>query len=141
MANDNKKRPTVGIGVCIIKDGKVLLGKRINSHGEGSWSFPGGHLEMYETWENCAKREVLEETDLKIKNTRFVGVTNDIFPDEGRHYITIFITADYDSGQLKTMEPEKCSVWEWFNWEKLPHPLFRPIENLIKQGFNPEISG
>jgi len=79
MANDNKKRPTVGIGVCIIKDGKVLLGKRINSHGEGSWSFPGGHLEMYETWENCAKREVLEETDLKIKNTRFAGVTNDIF--------------------------------------------------------------
>ena len=116
-----------------------MLGKRTNAHGDGSWSFPGGHLEMYETWENCAEREVLEETDLKIKNTRFAGVTNDIFPEEEKHYITLFIIADYDSGQLKTMEPEKCSEWNWFSWGKLPQPLFLPIRNLIKQGFNPGI--
>jgi 8-oxo-dGTP diphosphatase len=139
MRNNNKERPTVGIGVCIIKDGKVLLGKRTSSHGDGSWSFPGGHLEMYETWENCAKREVLEETDLKIKNTRFAGVTNDIFPEEEKHYITLFIIADYDSGKLKTMEPEKCSEWDRFSWGELPQPLFRPICNLIEQGFDPRV--
>jgi len=137
MSINRKCRPEIGVGVCIIKDGKVLLGKRTNAHGDGSWSFPGGHLEMYETWENCAEREVLEETDLKIKNTRFAGVTNDIFPEEEKHYITLFIIADYDSGQLKTMEPEKCSEWNWFSWGKLPQPLFLPIRNLIKQGFNP----
>jgi 8-oxo-dGTP diphosphatase len=140
MGNNNE-RPTVGIGVCIIKDKRVLLGKRTNSHGDGSWSFPGGHLEKYESWENCAKREVLEETDLKIRNTRFAGVTNDIFPKEEKHYITIFIIADYDSGQLKTMEPEKCSDWEWFSWGELPQPLFRPIKNLIEQGFDPGVPG
>ena len=137
MSINRKCRPEIGVGVCIIKDGKVLLGKRTNAHGDGSWSFPGGHLEMYETLENCAEREVLEETDLKIKNTRFAGVTNDIFPEEEKHYITLFIIADYDSGQLKTMEPEKCSEWNWFSWGKLPQPLFLPIRNLIKQGFNP----
>jgi len=137
MSINRKCRPEIGVGVCLIKDGKVLLGKRTNAHGDGSWSFPGGHLEMYETWENCAEREVLEETDLKIKNTRFAGVTNDIFPEEEKHYITLFIIADYDSGQLKTMEPEKCSEWNWFSWGKLPQPLFLPIRNLIKQGFNP----
>jgi 8-oxo-dGTP diphosphatase len=140
MINDIKARPVVGIGVCIIKDGKVLLGKRKNSHGDGSWSFPGGHLEMYETLENCAKREVLEETDLKVKNTKFAAITNDIFHKEKKHYITIFIRADYDSGELKNMEPEKCSEWHWYSWENLPQPLFHPIYNLINQGFNPEIS-
>ena len=139
MANNQKFRPEVGIGVCVIKDGKVLLGKRKNSHGGGSWSFPGGHLEMYETWEDCAKREVLEETDLRIKNTKFAGVTNDFFPEEDKHYVTLFIIAYYDSGELKTMEPEKCSDWNWFSWENLPQPLFRPILNLIKQGFDPGI--
>jgi 8-oxo-dGTP diphosphatase len=129
------KRPVTGVGVCLIKDGKVLLGKRINTHGNGNWSFPGGHLEMNETWEDCARREVLEETDLRIKNTIFIGVTNDIFSEESKHFITIFIKADYDSGELKVMEPEKCSEWKWFSWESLPKPLFLPIENLIKQGF------
>jgi 8-oxo-dGTP diphosphatase len=36
-------RPKVGVGVCIVKDNKVLLGKRKNSHGDGTWAFPGGH--------------------------------------------------------------------------------------------------
>ena len=128
-------RPAVGIGVCLIKDGRVLLGKRINVHGEDCWTFPGGHLEMDETWEDCAEREVLEETGLRIKNSKFIGVTNDIFREEKKHFITIFIKADYDSGELKLMEPEKCSEWKWFSWENLPHPLFLPIKNLIKQGF------
>jgi 8-oxo-dGTP diphosphatase len=90
--------------------------------------------------ENCAKREVLEETDLKVKNTKFAAITNDIFHKEKKHYITIFIRADYDSGELKNMEPEKCSEWHWYSWENLPQPLFHPIYNLINQGFNPEIS-
>jgi 8-oxo-dGTP diphosphatase len=130
-------RPEVGIGVCVIKDGKVLLGKRTNTHGEGCWSFPGGHLEMYESWYDCSKREVLEETGLQIKNPVFAGITNDIFPEEKKHYITLFIEAYFDSGELRIMEPEKCSEWQWFNWESLPEPLFHPINNLIGQGFIP----
>lgn len=132
-------RPEVGIGVIVIKDSKVLLGKRNNSHGSGCWSFPGGHLEMFETWNSCAEREVLEETNLTIMNIKFVGATNDIFRDENKHYITIFISADYKSGILNNMEPEKCSEWGWFDWGNFPRPLFLPIENLIAQGFNPEI--
>ena len=55
------KCPKVGVGVAVVKDGKVLLGKRKNAHGEGTWSFPGGHLEYKESWEDCAIRETLEE--------------------------------------------------------------------------------
>jgi 8-oxo-dGTP diphosphatase len=56
----------VGIGVFVWKDGKFLMGKRLGSHGSGTWSIPGGHLEFDETWQQCAVREVLEETGLKI---------------------------------------------------------------------------
>lgn len=39
------KSPKVGIGVIVRKDNQILLGKRKNSHGDGCWAFPGGHLE------------------------------------------------------------------------------------------------
>lgn len=131
------ERPKIGVGVIITKDQKVLLGKRKNSHGDGSWSFPGGHLEFGEMPEDCAIRETLEETGIRIKNLRRTIYTNDIFEKENKHYITIFILAEYDSGIVKVMEPDKCEKWEWFSWEELPKPLFLPIENLLKEDYNP----
>ncbi|MFA6253573.1 MAG: NUDIX hydrolase [Patescibacteria group bacterium] len=130
-------RPKVGIGVIVIKDNKILLGKRKNAHGEGSWAFPGGHLEFNEAWEDCVRREVKEKVDVEIKNIRFGAVTNDIFAKEGKHYITISMVTDYDAGEVKTMEPEKCEYWEWFEWDKLPEPRFIPLQNLLKQNFDP----
>ena len=132
-----KKSPEVGIGICLVRDKKILLGRRLNSHGKGTWSFPGGHLEMNETWEECAEREVFEETDLIIRNIRFAGVTNDIFLSDHKHYITVFMIADYEKGTLKVKEPEKCEEWHWFEWDKLPKPLFLPVRNLIESGFAP----
>ncbi len=130
-------KPEIGIGVCIIRNSKVLLGKRKGAHGDGCWSFPGGHLEMFESWNECAEREVKEEAGIKIKNLVFAAATNDIFEKEGRHYVTVFIRAEYDSGEVTLMEPDKCSQWEWFTWDNLPEPLFLPLINLKKQGYRP----
>ena len=130
-------RPKVGVGVLIIKDGKVLMGKRKNAHGEGAWCFPGGHLEFGESWEECSLRETDEETGVGIKNLRFGIATNDIFKKEEKHYVTIIMLADYDSGEVELREPEKCEKWDWFEWDNLPTPLFVPLQNLLKQNFNP----
>ena len=129
----------VGVGVIIVKDRKVLLGKRKGSHGAGSWAFPGGHLEWNETVEDCAAREVMEESGIKIKNIKKYIFTNDIFPEEGKHYVTCYVRAEYDSGDLKIMEPHKCDAWEWFEWEHLPESLFIPLQNFVKEGLNPII--
>jgi len=82
-------------------------------------------------------REVKEETGITIKNIRFSTATNDIFQAEEKHYITIFMLTDYDAGEAKVVEPEKCEKWEWFQWDQLPQPLFVPIQNLLKTGYKP----
>jgi len=127
--------PTVGagIGVFVWKDGKFLMAKRQGSHGEGTWSIPGGRLEFGESWEGCAAREVLEETGVKITNVRFLAATNDIFKTEGKHYMTVWVQSDWASGEPTITEPDKCTEQAWHNFKSLPSPLFEPCwQNLRK---------
>jgi 8-oxo-dGTP diphosphatase len=131
------ERPKVGVGVIIRREGKVLLGSRLLSHGEGTWSFPGGHLEWMESVFDCAKREVDEETGLRIDNLRYGPFTNDRFQADGLHYVTLFVVAESLSGVPERREPHKCDEWRWFSWDSLPTPLFLPIENLRKAGYDP----
>lgn len=130
--------PRVGVGIIVLREGRVLLGLRSGSHGSGTWSVPGGHLEFGETIEQCAAREVLEETGLVIEDVKPGPYTNDVFTDEGRHYVTIYVTARSDSGEPRVMEPSKCSRWQWFRWSELPSPLFLPVETLCRSGYLPE---
>ena len=67
-----------------------------------------------------------------------VGVTNDMFEDEGRHYITIFVQGHLESGVPRILEPHRARRVGWFAWEDLPRPLFLPVEHLLEQGFHPE---
>jgi len=104
----------VGVGVMIMKDGKVLLGKRKGSHGEGEWSFPGGHLEYMESFEDCARREVREECGIEIEKIRFQFVSN-VTSYKPKHYVHIGLIADWESGVVEVLEPEKCEEWKWFD--------------------------
>ncbi len=141
------KYPGVGVGVIVIRDfvngnnkeKKILLGKRISNYGKNTWCFPGGKLDFGETPENCAIRETYEETGLKIKKSsiRKGPYTNDVSESRESHYITLYFTAEWESGEAKVMEPEKCAEWRWFSWNNLPEPLFLPTRNLVKDGFNP----
>jgi 8-oxo-dGTP diphosphatase len=68
--------PKVGVGIMIVKDGQVLLGRRKGAHGEGEYAWPGGHLEFGETLEECVAREIAEETGMTVKPIRLVSVSN-----------------------------------------------------------------
>lgn len=128
------KRPLVGVGVFCFRNGKLLLGRRKGAHGGGEWALPGGHLEGGESFEECCKREVMEETGLRIDLLSRITFTNDIFQEEGLHYVTLFFLATITDGKLENREPKKCSGWKWFGLDKLPQPLFRPLGNILAYG-------
>lgn len=144
----------VGVGVFILQTSQeissnpsFLIGKRIGSHGSGTYALPGGHLEFGETPEECAAREVLEETGLRITNSRFLTATNDVMEEDGKHYVTLFVVGvREDERQLpEVLETEKCEGWAWTRWEELlelverdrkgveERRLFVPLLNLVRQ--------
>lgn len=131
-------RPLVGVGVLILREGRILLGERKGSHGAGTWSPPGGHLEFGESVESCARRETIEETGLELAGVRAAPYTNDLFADDGKHYVTLFVVADAPRGDAALKEPDKCAGWDWFPWTELPEPLFLPLASLRRSGFVPE---
>lgn len=124
-------RPLVGIGVMILKDGKVLLTKRSGAHGAGEWAFPGGHLEYMESYEECARRETREEAGIEIKNIKFQLLAN-VKTYGKKHYVHIGLIADWKSGIPKRMEPEKSGEWFWFDLDKLPSPMFEMCKITFK---------
>jgi 8-oxo-dGTP diphosphatase len=127
--------PLVGVGVLIVRDGRVLLGLRHGSHGADTWAPPGGHLEFGESVEDCARRETREEKGLELGLIRAGPYTSDVFAEEEKHYVTLFVTADAGEGEPEVREPAKCRRWEWFPWSALPEPLFLPIASLRRQGY------
>jgi 8-oxo-dGTP diphosphatase len=136
------KRPGVGLGLIVIRSSYfVLLGKRKNTHGQGTWCFPGGHLEKNESFDECVLRELREECgkNLKIKllDSYPIAATNDVFEKEKKHYVTLYMRSEYVSGEAEVMEPDKCDGWNWFKWYEMPRNLFLPIKNLKRQGYDP----
>lgn len=118
--------PRVGVACFVWKDGKFLMGKRRGAHGADTWSIPGGHLEFGETWEEAAAREVMEETGMRVKNIRLVSINNDLFTEENRHYVTIWMEADWAANEPQISEPDKYTNQAWFDFQSLPSPLFEP---------------
>ena len=118
-----ENKPRVGVGVTIIKDGKVLLGKRKGSLGKGEYASPGGHLEYMESIEECARRETLEECGVEITNLRFQFLAN-VISYAPKHYVHIGMIADWKNGEPQILEPDKCESWDWYDPDELPEPLF-----------------
>ncbi|KAJ1728279.1 hypothetical protein LPJ61_004118, partial [Coemansia biformis] len=105
-----------------------LVGQRKGSHGSGTIGLPGGHLEFGESWERCAEREILEECGVHILRPQHAATTNDIFNDDNKHYVTVFMAAELDVHALdeagepqsvRLMEPHKCARWLWITWDEL----------------------
>ena len=96
--------PKVGVGVMVLKEGKVLLGKRKSVHGDGEYGNTGGHVEPLESLVDTAHRETMEEAGIKITNVRFLCVSN-ITKYAPKHYIDIGLIADWKSGEPQVREP------------------------------------
>src|SRR5688500_18611948 len=123
--------PRIGVAAVVRHDTYVLLGERRGSHFPGTWSFPGGALEMGETIQACALRETREETGLRVRPyDPGTVVTEDRFPD-GQHWITFYVPCVWVGGKPEEKEPDKHGGWNWYQWRELEDlPLFLPVFNL-----------
>ena len=130
---DDTRGVGVGVGVFVENErGQVLMGQRKGSHGEGTWSLPGGHIDFGETPETTCIREVYEETGLRVKALeRYEVPYVNTFFKEGKQYITLYFVAKVDPGEPELKEPEKCEGWQWFDRDKLPQPLFGDLETVV----------
>lgn len=137
------KKMGIGFGIMILKDGKILLGKRHDDpekarsllHGEGTWTMPGGKLEFGEQFEDACIRETLEETNLKIKkeDLKLISLTNDIVLTA--HFVTVGFLCEKFEGKPKVMEPDEITVWQWFDLHDLPPNVFSPSARIIVNYF------
>lgn len=126
-----KDRPKIGIGAIILRDGKVLLGERLSSHGAGTLMIPGGYLEFGETFEQCAIREAKEECGLdKFSVKGFVSISNDIVYD--KHFISVGILLESIEGEPYDAEPEKSTNWKWYDPQNLPENIFLPSKRVLQ---------
>jgi 8-oxo-dGTP diphosphatase len=121
----------VGVAILITRAERVLLIRRKYVHGGGTWSTPGGHLDHGESIEACAARETLEETGLIVKHIHFLALTNDVFPEVDRHYITVWMRGSADEGEAFLAAPYESDAIGWYAWDALPEPLFSPFQHLI----------
>ena len=131
LETPEKIYPKVGVGVMVMKNNKVLLGKRKGSHGEAQYAWPGGHMEYMESFADVATREVKEETGMEIQNIRFLCLYN-LKKYAPKHFVDIGLIADWKSGEPQVMEPKKFEDWNWYNLNNLPSPLFATIPTYLE---------
>lgn len=130
-ADGSERRPLVGMGVLVMRAGRVLLGKRQGAHGAGYYAAPGGHIELGESLAETARREVAEECGLEIEGIRLLSVGCYIW-DEDKHYIDVDVVCEAPHGEPVNLEPENCEGWAWYDLDALPSPLFIVTQNMIQ---------
>jgi 8-oxo-dGTP diphosphatase len=119
------------VAVAVIRDGRVLLGRRIAKHGDGLLQLPGGKPHDREPLAATATREVREETGLIVADVREVATQVDDFPEVGKRYTTHFFVALDPRGEPENREPDKCEGWAWYPLDAWPADRFAIDEPTI----------
>jgi len=100
--------------LILIEDGnRILLQNRVKDDWKG-YALPGGHVEAGESFVEAAVREAKEETGLRIKNPRLVGVKQFPIPN-GRYVVFLFKATEFE-GQVQSSDEGNV---EWVEYERL----------------------
>lgn len=114
--------PGVGCGAAILRDGRLLLVKRLRAPEAGHWSLPGGKVEFGERLADAVKREIREEVGLEIERLRPLGIVEMIGVDD-QHWVSPIYLAEARPGDAVNNEPEKLEAIGWFAPDAPPAPL------------------
>ncbi len=128
--------PQSAVGAIVIRDDEVLLVKRTNPPGRGLWSIPGGCVELGETLQEAAEREIREETGVVIRAREPVYTFDVIERDDGGrirfHYVIVDVLADYVSGKPNPRS-DACEA-RWVSSKELEEfPVSRITRKVLKE--------
>ena len=109
------RHPLVAVGAVVFKNNCVLLVRRGEAPSEDLWAVPGGSVEIGETLQEAAEREILEETGVKIRAAQPVYTFDVIERDAGGkvrfHYVIVDLAADYVSGEPQAGDDAAEARW------------------------------
>ncbi|HLP71182.1 MAG TPA: NUDIX domain-containing protein [Rhizobium sp.] len=115
--------PGVGVGLAILRDGKLLLARRLKAPEAGFWNIVGGKVDHLEPAEQAARREAEEETGLSVGEIEFVCATEQIIDADRQHWISLLYRTSDAQGEAQLTEPDKIAEIGWFPLDDLPQPL------------------
>lgn len=136
-------QPGLGVGVAIVREGTVLMARRVKPdkmgqlRGEGLLSFPGGKCEFGQTVVENMIRECYEETGIQLDEERllFLGITDTIQPERNSHFVTIVFTYSVPEGHniVPVDKPDEMVDWQWYDLNDLPpkEQIFEPTWQLL----------
>ena len=119
-------RPAVTADCVVItkeKEPKVLLIQRGHEPFKGCWAFPGGFMNMDETTEQCAVRELAEETGLKVADIQQIGAYSKVDRDPRGRTVTVAYLAVIDKPEAVKGLDDAAKA-QWFPISALPKLAF-----------------
>ena len=115
-----------------MRDGKLLLCKRLKAPEAGHWNIVGGKVDHMERSELAARREAEEESGLSIHSTRFLCLSEQLIEADRQHWISMIYVTDDFSGEPQLTEPDKLSDIGWYDLDALPQPLSRFAADAVR---------
>jgi ADP-ribose pyrophosphatase YjhB (NUDIX family) len=116
-------QPRVGCGVVVLREGKLLLLKRVNLPEAGAWGLPGGKVDWMEPAAVSAARELMEETGVDAGPMTLLCAADYIDETAGEHWLCPIYLAPQAAGEAHRAEPHKHSDLDWFDPADPPSPL------------------
>ena len=137
MSREYPDYPRVGVGAIVLHEGRVLLVKRGHAPSLGLWSVPGGLVDLGETTVEAARREVEEESGLKVRIAGLVGILDRVTRDADDrvryHWVLIDYLAFPESNDTITAGSDAAEV-RWVTIDEVERlPITEGLVDMIQR--------